>query len=125
MSILPEATFIRGRCERLIESEHRSADTVYARRPARAVRTRRRGKDEVRWDDAVPSVPAVDFEGLDCSTEFGSGRRALSSLSISRTRTWSSLAITPTQTGVAIGQGLGNATDVVPGQTYRHEVLYR
>ena len=26
--------------------------------------------------------------------------------------------------GIVVGQGLGNATDVVPGQTYRIEVIY-
>jgi hypothetical protein len=61
---------------------------------------------------------------LSCSTEFG---YATARVEFTSDQSYSYVGFEGDYTdadGVVIGQGIGNATDVAPGQTYRIEVLY-
>jgi hypothetical protein len=75
----------------------------------------------------LPEPPAgsgIDFEVLNCTSEFGF---ATATVEFTVDRTYDYVEFVGDYTdedGVSIGQGLGNVTDVVPGQTYRTEVIY-
>jgi hypothetical protein len=85
------------------------------------------GVRPVRRESVVDPAPAevlVDFEVASCEVEYGF---ATALVEVTLRQPLSYVSFTGdymNSDGEVTGQGLGNLTDAVPGQTYKTEVLY-
>lgn len=71
-----------------------------------------------------PSTSAVDIAVKSCSVEYGYGKAKVE-VTVSEPLSYVGLGGDfKSADGIVIGQGLGNLSDPVPGQTYIVEVLY-
>jgi hypothetical protein len=77
----------------------------------------------VEEEPTTDSLTGISYEVLSCSTELG---YATARVEFTSDQSYSYVGFEGDYTdadGVVIGQGIGNATDVAPGQPYRIEVL--